>query len=253
MPFFVAPHKVRRVFCGLFNIRLSTPPIGREAARLWRVERVRFCKRCLGGDLSPSSVAVATNCLQFSSHPRGSLFKIPFGFIQQERNAGIWTAVYICNSIASRNFVCYVRTTERRLPLGGKLSRKRLMRGDQSALTKGIHSPCASRPPIGREAAPCKNPPPPQTTKTFPQEHPPHTKRNKTSHCIGGCSWGEVPGGEGGLEGEEAPFQGGPSPSKVFSPSSSLQLKSAGVELVVLTLFGNQLFVTAALNDPAVI
>ena len=179
------------------------------AALLWRVERVRFCKRCLGGDLSPSSVAVATNCLQFSSHPRGSLFKIPFGFIQQERNAGIWTAVYICNSIASRNFVCYVRTTERRLPLGGKLSRKRLMRGDTSALTKGIHSPCASHPPIGREAAPCKNPPPPQTTKTSPQEHPPHTKRNKTSHCIGGCSWGEVPGGEGGLEGEEAPFQGG--------------------------------------------
>ena len=128
---FVLPaqhQKVRRVFCGLFNIRLSTPPIGREAALLWRVERVRFCKRCLGGDLSP----LISRCRD-SFPPRGSLFKIPFGFIQQERNAGIWTAVYICNSIASRNFVCSVRTTERRLPLGGKLSRQRLMRGDKFA------------------------------------------------------------------------------------------------------------------------
>ena len=53
---FVLPaqhQKVRRVFCGLFNIRLSTPPIGREAALLGRVERVRLCKRCLGGNLSP--------------------------------------------------------------------------------------------------------------------------------------------------------------------------------------------------------
>ena len=161
---FVLPaqhQKVRRVFCGLFNIRLSTPPIGREAALLWRVERVRFCKRCLGGNLSP----LISRC-------RDKLLAVFF-------------------------------------PPEGKLSRKRLMRGDQSALTKGIHSPCASRPPIGREAAPCKNPLPLQTTKTSPQEHPPHTKRNKTSHCIGGCSWGEVPGGEGGLEGEEAPFQGG--------------------------------------------
>ena len=41
----------------------------------------------------------------------------------------------------------------KRLPLGGKLSRKRLMRGDQSALTKGIHSPYAPHSPIKREAA----------------------------------------------------------------------------------------------------
>ena len=40
-----------------------------------------------------------------------------------------------------QSHICHVRTAYRRLPLGGKLSRKRLMRGDQSALTKGIHSP----------------------------------------------------------------------------------------------------------------
>ena len=188
MPFFVAPHKVRRVFCGLFNIRLSTPPIGREAALLWRVERVRFCKRCLGGDLSP-----LISRLRDSFPPRGSLFKIPFGFIQQERNAGIWTAVYICNSIASRNFVCYVRTTERRLPLGGKLSRKRLMRGDQSALTKGIHSPCASHPPIGCDSRTLQKSPTSPNDKNFPPRAPaPYkAKQNFALHrrvLLGGSS-----------------------------------------------------------------
>ena len=72
---FVLPaqhQKVRRVFCGLFNICLPTPPIGREAALLWRVERVRFCKRCLGGDVSP----LISRCRD-SFPPRGSLFKIP--------------------------------------------------------------------------------------------------------------------------------------------------------------------------------
>ena len=68
-----------------------------------------------------------------------------------------------------------------RLPLGGKLARKRLMRGDQSALAKGKHSPYAPHPPIGREAAPCKKSIPPHLTKNFP--HVPATlkKRNKLS------------------------------------------------------------------------
>ena len=48
-----------------------------------------------------------------------------------------------------------MRRILKRLPLGGKLSRKRLMRGDKSALTKGIHAPYVP-PPIGCEAALCK-------------------------------------------------------------------------------------------------
>ena len=36
-----------------------------------------------------------------------------------------------------QSHICHVRTAYRRLPLGGKLSRKRLMRGDKSALMKG--------------------------------------------------------------------------------------------------------------------
>ena len=256
LPSIVAhPQKARRVFCGLFNICLSTPPIGHKAALLWRAERVRFCKRCLGGDLSPlisrcrdsfpprgslfkipfgfiqqernagiweavhfcNSIASrnfvcyvrtterrlphgekkTASSLSRQLPPRGSLFKIPFGFIQQERNAGIWKAVYICNSNATRNFVCYVRTTERRLPLGWEENCKQFVatatdEGDKSAPTKGIHSPCASHPPIGREAAPCKKSAPPQPTKNFPQEHPRQTSETNFRHArvgaLGGSS-----------------------------------------------------------------
>ena len=41
----------------------------------------------------------------------------------------------------------------------------------------------------------------PPKPKNFPQEHPPKTKRTKSSHCIGGCSWGKFSEGQGGLEG----------------------------------------------------
>ena len=79
---FVLPaqhQKVRRVFCGLFNIRLSTPPIGREAALLWRVERVRLCKRCLGGDLSPLISRCRDKLLAVFFPPKGKPFcMIPF-------------------------------------------------------------------------------------------------------------------------------------------------------------------------------
>ncbi len=48
----------------------------------------------------------------------------------------------------------------------------------------------------------------PNQPKNFPQEHPPKTKRNKSSHCIGGCSWGKFGVGQGGLEGRETPPKG---------------------------------------------
>ena len=71
-----------------------------------------------------------------------------------------------------------------------------------------------------REAALCKNALPPKPTKNFPQEHPPKTKRTKSSHCIGGCSWGKFGVGQGGLEGRENPSERGlPAPPRSFSPS----------------------------------
>ena len=67
-----------------------------------------------------------------------------------------------------------------------------------------------------REAALCKNALPPKPTKNFPQEHPPKTKRTKSSHCIGGCSWGKFGVGQGGLEVGRPLRKGSPCASKVF-------------------------------------
>ena len=82
----------------------------------------------------------------------------------------------------------------------------------------------ASRPQIGCEAAPCKEFAPSARNKNFPREHPPQTKRIKSSLCIGGYSWGKFSVSEGGLEGESPIFQEGAlslqglpsSPPKIF-------------------------------------
>ena len=55
----------------------------------------------------------------------------------------------------------------------------------------------------GATAARCNKFLPPQTQKNFPREHPPYTKRNKSSLCMGGCSWGKFWEGQGGLEGRK--------------------------------------------------
>ena len=121
-----------------------------------------------------------------------------------------------------------------RLPLGGKLSRKRLMRGDQSALTKGIHSPtCPTQQTSAKphSATPSHLPPNP---KNFPVRQPPTQKREKFSHTNRRLPCREVRGDEGGLEEErrfcnaksagsgfaalDTPPKGGPSSSKVFLP-----------------------------------
>ena len=72
-------------------------------------------------------------------------------------------------------------------PLGGKktassLSRKRLMRGDQSALAKGIHSPYAPHPQIVRDSRTFYRPAPPNQPKNFPVRQPPHKERGKSPH-----------------------------------------------------------------------
>ena len=126
-----------------------------------------------------------------------------------------------------QSHICHVRTAYRRLPLGGKLSRKRLMRGDQSALVKS-NNPHAPQSPIGRVAALCNPIAPPNQPKNFPVRQPPTQKREKLIPTNRRLPCREVQGDEGGLEGEEIPFQGGSSPSKVYPyPFSTLPAKEA--------------------------
>ena len=120
-----------------------------------------------------------------------------------------------------QSHICHVRTAYRRLPIGGKLSRKRLMRGDQSALVKS-NNPHAPQSPIGREAVLCKALAPPNQPKNFPVRQPPHKKREKFIPTNRRLPCREVRGDEGGLEEEEIPFQGGSSPSKVFPCASKV-------------------------------
>ena len=130
---------------------------------------------------------------------------------------------------------------QKKLPLGGKLARKRLMRGDNSAPHRNVPfnrtgTTHGSFPttlfPMGyalyrgvtRRARPaCRSALPltnrarsrtlqqihtSQSNKNFPQEHPHQTKRTKFSHCMGGRSWGKFGVGQGGLEGRETPPKG---------------------------------------------
>ena len=106
--------------------------------------------------------------------PKGKPFQNPPHFFITGRTSGSSEAclllyfclflVYFC-LLPEIVFTMFARAYKR-LPLGGKLSRKRLMRGDKSALTKAIHSPYAPRSPIECEAALCKVFAPPDTPKT---------------------------------------------------------------------------------------
>ena len=102
-----------------------------------------------------------------------------------------------------------------RLPLGGKLSRKRLMRGDKSAPTQGLHhsTPYSQ---IKRDSRTLYSPAPPNPPKTSLYGNR-RTKSEKSFHTpTRRLPCREVRGDEGGLEGEETPPKGVSSPSKVF-------------------------------------
>ena len=74
----------------------------------------------------------------------------------------------------------------------------------------------------GREAAPFNAFAPPNSTKNFPREHSPQTKRIKSSPCMGGCTWGKFSVSEGGLEGESPRSErGGSLPPRSSPPSKS--------------------------------
>ena len=95
-----------------------------------------------------------------------------------------------------------------RLPLGGKLSRKRLMRGDQSALVKS-NNPYAPRPPIGREAALCNPIAPPAKSQKLPCTATADPKtREVFTHQTGGCRAGKFGEMREVWRGKKSPFKG---------------------------------------------
>ena len=107
---------------------------------------------------------------------------------------------HVCRSAFGECYLLTAKQYHTRVPAGGI-----------SALAYGIIHYIQTRPTrkTSAIAAHCKNSRPPKPTKNFPQEHPPKTKRNKSSQCKGGCYWGKFSVREGGLEGESPLFQEG--------------------------------------------
>ena len=108
----------------------------------------------------------------------------------------------------------------KRLPLGGKktassLSRKRLMRGDQSAPTQRLQSLTHPTHKKRATAAHCKKTPPPQTQKTSPIT-PPFPENEPNLRFRNGGVIGEVLGERERFGGRAPSFKRGLSPSKVF-------------------------------------
>ena len=95
------------------------------------------------------------------------------------------------------------RLLQKGFPLGWKLSRKRLMRGDKSALTKAIHSP--THPAHQSGAKPHFLPPrTSQSTQKLPCTATAVQKaRIIHTHQSGGCRAGKFGEGQGGLEGSD--------------------------------------------------
>ena len=139
----------------------------------------------VSGDLSPLISRLRDKLLAVFFPPEGKPFQNPPHFFTTGRTSGSSEAcllLYFCLFLEyfcllpEIVFIMFARAYKR-LPLGGKLSRKRLMRGDQSALTKGIHAPYVP-PPIGCEAALCKVSHLP-ICQIFPARQPPLSKPRK--------------------------------------------------------------------------
>ena len=118
--------------------------------------------------------------------PKGKPFQNPPHFFTTGRTSGSSEAcllLYFCLFLEyfcllpEIVFIMFARAYKR-LPLGGKLSRKRLMRGDKSALTKDIHAPYVPLP-IGREAALYTAAHLPTNPKNFPARQSPLSKPKK--------------------------------------------------------------------------
>ena len=123
-----------------------------------------------------------------------------------------------------QSHICHVRTAYRRLPLGGKLSRKRLMRGDQSALMKGT-LPTRPHSRIKRDSRTfCRHAPP--DTPKLPCAATAARKRKKSLPSLRRLPCREVRGRVREVwRVGRTPFKGSPCASKVF-PLSSHNRKS---------------------------
>ena len=136
-------------------------------------------------------------------------------------------------------------------PLGGRklqavCRRRRLMRGDQSALSKVIHAPYAPHTrQSGATAAPYKAFAPPDQAPKLPPCPRRFQKANQIFASEKAGTWGKFSVREGGLEGEMTDFatqnlvnsgffalppsfKRGLSPSKVFFPHLSSTLPKTG-------------------------
>ena len=122
--------------------------------------------------------------------PEGKPFQNPFRSYTAREKCKNLKAVYFYNSIASQSLSCFPKfclpcshgirkASPSEKKIASSLSLTRQMRGDQSTLTKNIHSPYASRLPKEREAALCKKSPPPKSQKTSPKST--RTKHSKTN------------------------------------------------------------------------
>ena len=91
----------------------------------------------------PSSVAIAT------ASPQGEAF---FTLCEHSKYNKHQVAKFASNFCSFILLCGAKRILQKGFPLGGKLSRKRLMRGDKFALTQGFRSPYAPYSSNGREA-----------------------------------------------------------------------------------------------------
>ena len=124
--------------------------------------------------------------------PEGKPFQNPFRSYTAREKCKNLKAVYFYNSIASQSLSCFPKfclpcshgirkASPSEKKIASSLSLTRQMRGDQSTLTKNIHSPYASHSPKEREAALCKKSPPPKSQKTSPKST--RTKQSETNLC----------------------------------------------------------------------
>ena len=153
----------------------------RHAGRSGSRERYLLTYSYVNGDLSPPHQSLTRQTACSFLPPKGKPFQNPPHFFITGRTSGSSEACLLLYFCLFLEYFCLLpeivftmfARAYKRLPLGGKLSRKRLMRGDKSALTKAIHSPYAPHSPIECEAALCKVFAPPNQSKNFPARQPP--------------------------------------------------------------------------------
>ena len=146
---------------------------------------------------------------------------------RRRMRAGVYALLILCRIVRKKS--------RKRLPLGGKktassLSRKRLMRGDQSALTKGIHAIRA--PPTKQARQPhFQKKTPPARNKKLPPRAPVPYKAKQLFAMYRRVRLGEVLGERGRFGGREPRLsRGGSLPPRSFPfPINKSSCKRGGI------------------------